>query len=94
MLETCKICWESSAVNGLITPCDCTGTMKFVHAACLTNWMFLKDNDTCEVCKATIQFTLPLHRDIKLVLICMWLYIFTILCVPCVYFKHHWEVWG
>jgi len=94
MPETCKICWEREPANNLITPCACTGSMKFVHKTCLTNWLFLKENCVCEVCKSVIQFTLPLHGDIQLVLACACLYVCTILLVPCVYFKYHWEVWG
>lgn len=66
-LETCRICisGESSKKNPLIAPCNCTGSMKFVHYECLKQWLnrdlntVRNDNVTsyywasfeCEVCK-------------------------------------------
>ena len=40
----CRFCWgtESSADNPCIVPCNCTGTVGFIHYACLRNWLSLK----------------------------------------------------
>ena len=36
----CKICFsEGSEENCLITPCKCTGSVKFVHMSCLKEWL-------------------------------------------------------
>lgn len=39
----CKICFsEASEENSLITPCKCTGSVKFVHKSCLKEWLTTK----------------------------------------------------
>ncbi len=36
----CRICFctESDHVNPLISPCKCSGTMKYIHLLCLKQW--------------------------------------------------------
>lgn len=40
----CRFCWgtESSLENPCIVPCNCSGTVGFIHYACLKNWLHLK----------------------------------------------------
>ena len=63
----CRFCWgtESSLENPCIVPCNCSGTVGFIHYACLKNWLHLKmqsketpqittlfwRNFECELCK-------------------------------------------
>ena len=63
----CRFCWgtESSVDNPCIVPCNCTGTVGFIHYMCLRNWLSLKmqsketeqittlfwKNFECELCK-------------------------------------------
>uniref|UniRef100_A0A670IFM3 Membrane associated ring-CH-type finger 8 n=1 Tax=Podarcis muralis TaxID=64176 RepID=A0A670IFM3_PODMU len=35
----------------LITPCHCTGSLNFVHQACLQQWIKSSDTRCCELCK-------------------------------------------
>ncbi|XP_053556209.1 E3 ubiquitin-protein ligase MARCHF1 [Bombina bombina] len=50
--EVCRICHcESDEGNPLITPCHCTGTLRFVHQACLHQWIKSSDTRCCELCK-------------------------------------------
>uniref|UniRef100_A0A8C0HAN6 Membrane associated ring-CH-type finger 8 n=1 Tax=Chelonoidis abingdonii TaxID=106734 RepID=A0A8C0HAN6_CHEAB len=35
----------------LITPCHCTGSLHFVHQACLQQWIKSSDTRCCELCK-------------------------------------------
>ena len=39
--KTCRICYESSSniKNPLINPCNCKGSMKYIHYNCLLSWM-------------------------------------------------------
>lgn len=41
MSNICKICHESTdtASNPLISPCDCRGSVKYVHRDCLKGWV-------------------------------------------------------
>uniref|UniRef100_A0A8D0GH05 RING-type E3 ubiquitin transferase n=1 Tax=Sphenodon punctatus TaxID=8508 RepID=A0A8D0GH05_SPHPU len=51
-LEVCRICHcEGDDENSLITPCRCTGTLRFVHQACLHQWIKSSDTRCCELCK-------------------------------------------
>ncbi|XP_044132797.1 E3 ubiquitin-protein ligase MARCHF1 [Bufo gargarizans] len=51
-LEACRICHcEGDDENPLITPCHCTGTLRFVHQACLHQWIKSSDTRCCELCK-------------------------------------------
>ena len=37
----------------LITPCLCSGSLKFVHQECLHRWIKSSDIKRCELCKFT-----------------------------------------
>ncbi|CAH2300552.1 E3 ubiquitin- ligase MARCH1 isoform X2 [Pelobates cultripes] len=51
-LEVCRICHcEGDEENPLIAPCRCTGTLRFVHQACLHQWIKSSDTRCCELCK-------------------------------------------
>ncbi|XP_065225195.1 probable E3 ubiquitin-protein ligase MARCHF10 [Planococcus citri] len=48
---TCRICLSSQDTEHLIRPCNCRGTMEFVHAFCLQNWIAVSSRLSCEVCQ-------------------------------------------
>ena len=64
----CRLCYlsESSFTDPLISPCNCSGTMKYIHLSCLKNSIkikyhkkseqyydiFLFQNYNCEICLA------------------------------------------
>ncbi|KAM8938984.1 E3 ubiquitin-protein ligase MARCHF1 isoform 2-T2 [Pelodytes ibericus] len=51
-VEVCRICHcEGDEENPLITPCSCTGTLRFVHQSCLHQWIKSSDTRCCELCK-------------------------------------------
>ncbi|XP_022518857.2 E3 ubiquitin-protein ligase MARCHF8-like isoform X2 [Astyanax mexicanus] len=51
-LEVCRICHcEGDEDCPLITPCRCTGSLRFVHQACLHQWIKSSDTRCCELCK-------------------------------------------
>lgn len=48
----CRICQEAEfASNILISPCDCRGSMEFVHFECLKESILVMKNNKCTVCK-------------------------------------------
>ena len=56
-IEMCRICFEKEKLNDpLVFPCSCVGSVKFVHAGCLKQWITNKkldiDEAFCEICKA------------------------------------------
>uniref|UniRef100_A0A3Q3VZ20 Uncharacterized protein n=1 Tax=Mola mola TaxID=94237 RepID=A0A3Q3VZ20_MOLML len=51
-LEVCRICHcEGDDECPLIMPCRCTGSLRFVHRACLNQWIKSSDTRCCELCK-------------------------------------------
>jgi hypothetical protein len=46
----CRICFDSGS-EPLISPCKCTGSMKWVHKTCLQTWVNHKKDYKCPVCK-------------------------------------------
>lgn len=38
-LMMCRICHSESPVHDLIIPCNCCGSLKYVHQSCLQNWL-------------------------------------------------------
>lgn len=66
-IKICRICSQSEDVKGsgqggkgnsgsLYYPCNCSGSMKYVHEHCLISWLDLSGNKTCEVCKYQFKF--------------------------------------
>ncbi|XP_056135737.1 E3 ubiquitin-protein ligase MARCHF8 [Lampris incognitus] len=50
--DICRICHcEGDEECPLITPCRCTGSLRFVHEACLNQWIKSSDTRCCELCK-------------------------------------------
>ncbi|XP_054634442.1 E3 ubiquitin-protein ligase MARCHF7 isoform X2 [Dunckerocampus dactyliophorus] len=51
-MEVCRICHcEGDEECPLIMPCRCTGSLSFVHHACLYQWIKSSDTRCCELCK-------------------------------------------
>lgn len=71
--QVCRICFEEDlgSKNPLISPCNCSGSMKFVHLRCLQRWRSRTENKKrtahvttytwkafhCELCKCKLQDT-------------------------------------
>ncbi|XP_020784977.1 E3 ubiquitin-protein ligase MARCH8 isoform X1 [Boleophthalmus pectinirostris] len=50
--DICRICHcEGDDESPLITPCHCTGSLRFVHQGCLQQWIKSSDTRCCELCK-------------------------------------------
>ena len=49
--KICRICLHGdNETDPLIEPCQCTGTMQFVHETCLLQWLNTSYKGRCEVC--------------------------------------------
>lgn len=79
---TCRICLEDDQSHGLIYPCKCTGTSKYVHKKCLNEWRMItnnKDNQyKCEICN--YRYVIIPSRDNQNC------FIKTVFSTNCVYF--------
>lgn len=66
----CRICYEGSLKdNKLISPCKCTGSLKFVHEECLKAWVLARNSEisniVCELCKTYIKMQLVVKLTCK-----------------------------
>jgi E3 ubiquitin-protein ligase DOA10 len=99
MTEACKICWEAGDSSVFISPCFCTGTMKFVHVQCLLMWLSTKNKYTCDICDAPLHKLCSVHQQqlpvvpredklplsLQCALVTMWCYTAFILLLPFYY---------
>ena len=57
--DVCRICFgsESSEANRLVRPCLCSGSVAFLHEACLRLWVESRGQaePTCEICHALLK---------------------------------------
>lgn len=50
-LPQCRICLAGSSLENLTaSPCQCSGTMGFLHSSCLTQWLSTRNHHLCEIC--------------------------------------------
>lgn len=73
--ETCRICYSSinpiTKNKDLISPCKCSGSVKYVHYSCLKLWRMrgkaFGDMNKCEQCHGT--YNIPGERTVYSILI-------------------------
>lgn len=46
----CRICQTNTVNEGLISPCNCKGTLAYVHLSCLERWLNESSRNYCELC--------------------------------------------
>ncbi|XP_077564791.1 E3 ubiquitin-protein ligase MARCHF2-like [Haemaphysalis longicornis] len=51
----CRICFRGARAGSLLTPCNCRGTIGFVHKACLEEWLSRRNTDECNICSYKFQ---------------------------------------
>jgi len=65
---TCRICLENDLEDNFISPCNCSGTSKYVHKDCLNKWRYsfeyspfsnndIKRYNECDVCKSEYTYS-------------------------------------
>lgn len=45
--EQCRFCMQNDLIENMKSPCDCSGSIKYVHVKCIEKW----GSDYCPVCK-------------------------------------------
>ncbi|XP_028394010.1 uncharacterized protein LOC114518248 isoform X1 [Dendronephthya gigantea] len=58
---SCRICHSASDLENLVSPCLCTGSMKYVHESCLLNWLKSSFKTNCELCLHEV----PVRKMVK-----------------------------
>lgn len=55
-MADCRICYENDKIENLLSPCLCTGSIKYVHKSCLNDYRNVCDNVgfiKCKTCNYT-----------------------------------------
>lgn len=55
--DCCRVCRSGKEDGQLFTPCKCSGSIRFVHESCLTEWLARSKKNKCELCKSEIVYT-------------------------------------
>lgn len=56
--DHCRICrGEGTIEEPLFYPCKCNGSIRYVHQACLMQWLSHSQKKHCELCKTPFRFT-------------------------------------
>lgn len=77
----CRFCLEESSVNKLISPCQCDGSVKYVHKQCLEKWRQQNTDNQyyhkCNLCGGEYTFP-PNIYDYLNYYLCVYLVIYYI----------------
>jgi hypothetical protein len=66
-MKVCRICLDSEWC--LISPCDCKGTVQYVHLECLKKWRTISKRFKCEICNSYYQINRSIWHSSILFLI-------------------------
>jgi hypothetical protein len=66
--KTCRFCLESTTTekNQLVSPCNCKGSIEYIHTKCLLRWRISNLNNiinNCSICKS--YFNIPLFLNFE-----------------------------
>jgi hypothetical protein len=51
-IKECRCCKETNDDQNMISPCNCSGSLKYIHRTCLKQWIETSGNfRTCNVCR-------------------------------------------
>lgn len=48
--SSCRICQTVASGEPLISPCNCKGTLAYIHLSCLERWLNQSGRNFCELC--------------------------------------------
>ncbi|KAH6946374.1 hypothetical protein HPB50_013198 [Hyalomma asiaticum] len=51
----CRICHDGDEEEPLVSPCKCSGSIRFVHVSCIEHWLNEMNVDICELCGQRFQ---------------------------------------
>ena len=54
--KICRYCFEDESFAELVSPCNCKGSVAFVHKRCALKWMVASGLRVCELCNAEFRY--------------------------------------
>ncbi|KAM0750560.1 hypothetical protein T439DRAFT_380454 [Meredithblackwellia eburnea MCA 4105] len=55
--DVCRVCRSGVEDGPLFYPCQCTGSIRYVHEPCLNEWLHRSGKDMCELCGTALTYT-------------------------------------
>ncbi|XP_016992844.1 uncharacterized protein [Drosophila takahashii] len=56
--NSCRICrWNRSDMEIIKCPCNCKGSVGFIHLKCLKRWIMHRRDNRCEICNAVFDIS-------------------------------------
>ena len=69
--DICRICHcEAEKDDPLISPCICSGSLMYIHQACLQKWIKATDTKSCELCKYEFHIDAEMKPINKVSILC------------------------
>ena len=73
----CRICLDNNDIKNFIVPCECNGTIKYVHRECLNKWRYSYNSNyqrytTCGTCNSLYDIKYKSYSYISLVCYGIW----------------------
>ena len=62
--KICRICYDDQKEDKLISPCKCSGSVKWVHQSCLQKWIDISHKKECSTCKYKYKYQKKYKRNI------------------------------
>ena len=101
--DVCRVCQEPEVAENMISPCLCSGTIKYVHRECLTLHMrSSKKLYRCSTCHGRYRIRIRIIRKSmsellrvhpkKLVFICLLVIAILILILNRIHAVRHWDL--
>ena len=73
--KECRICYKVDFIQNLISPCQCNGTLKYVHRNCIDKFIESTENDNfktqCYICN--IKYDFISHKFTFIQYVCLFL---------------------
>ena len=58
-MDVCRICYiQAEKNNPLVAPCECKGSVQYIHKRCLYTRIRVSSRNTCELCKTIFKMEL------------------------------------
>lgn len=61
--KLCRICYGQG--RNLVSPCQCKGSVKYIHKHCLLKWIKVSKSKKCEICNSKYKVNIITRRKLS-----------------------------
>jgi len=94
LLVSCRICLGEEKLHHetFLSPCACSGSVKYVHRQCLITWMRTSHKKKCEICHSPYNVSMKVPFAYYMEMAMVFLPLFCIIAPFTVYHAEAWTV--